>query len=81
MAVQRLLRVPHRTLPKGFGSYLDLIGLRALRSPHESAAEVRRRTALRLAGDVRLYYGRLSAATLCGERRLRNSVGGAPALQ
>lgn len=54
--------VPHRALPKGFGGFLDLIRLRALRSPSESAGEVRKRTALRREGDVRLYYSRLRAA-------------------
>lgn len=81
VAVQRLLRVPHRALPKGFGSFLDLVGLRALRPPEETAREARQRTAVRLEAGVQLFRARLQAAREATARLADLRDGAAPVEQ
>lgn len=62
LAVQRLLRMPHKALPRGFAAHLASVGLPRVRPLAISCCDMLRRSARRHADDVRQLAAQLAAA-------------------
>lgn len=62
LAAQRLLHLPHRALPRSFGTLLEVVGLKPMRCPRAKRAAMLLQAAARHADDVAACAEELRAA-------------------